>query len=58
MRFCTKRGVGLHTAPTRLALSAVDYRNALDEDIATYILIGIAAVYFTATAHLLLLAVW
>jgi hypothetical protein len=39
------------------ASAAFDYRNALDEDIATYILIGIAAVYFTATAVLLLLAV-
>ncbi|CAI8055000.1 hypothetical protein GBAR_LOCUS30012 [Geodia barretti] len=39
------------------ASATFDYRNALDEDIATYILIGIAAVYFTATALLLLLAV-
>ena len=36
-------------------LTAVDYKNALDEDTATYILIAIAAVFFTIT--LLVIAV-
>ena len=36
-------------------LTAVDYKNALDEDTATYILIAIAAIFFTIT--LLIIAV-
>lgn len=37
--------------------STVDYQNALDENVATYILVGIAVLYFTITVSLLLLTV-